>query len=176
MGRDKCLITVDGLPMVGHALRAALDGGLDPVVLVRGAEPLPGLSDRLIQVVNAAPERGMGSSLALGVAALPDDAVAVVVLLADMPRVTAAHVERLAAAFDPGRGVEVVVPVCGGRRGNPVLLGRRLFAGMSALTGDRGAKGLIEGHAALVAELEMDAAVLQDVDSPEDLQAMGEQS
>ncbi|CAA7625197.1 NTP transferase domain-containing protein [Magnetospirillum sp. SS-4] len=169
MGRDKRLEKVGGVPMVLLAVEAALGAGLDPVVVVTGPEPLALLPATVAAVANPAPERGMASSLALGVAALPEDAGAVVVLLADMPRVAAAHVDALTRAFDPAAGHEIAVPVHGGRRGNPVLLGRRFFAEMRGLTGDKGARGLLVQHAALVAEVECDDAVLMDVDTPEDL-------
>lgn len=171
MGQDKRLLPVDGVPMVVRAIRAAQEAGLAPVVVVTGPEPLAGLPPGVATVANPDPGRGMASSLGLGVEALPPEAEAVVVLLADMPRVGAAHVAALVAAFDPGRGREIVVPVCDGRRGNPVLLGRRLFAAMAGLTGDKGARGLIGQHAALVAEVAMDGAVLMDVDTPDDLKA-----
>lgn len=173
MGRDKRLLPVGGIPMVVLAIHAALEGGLDPVVVVSGPDALDGLPNGIQVVSNLEPERGMASSLALGVGALPDDATAVVVLLADMPRVTSAHVAALAARFDPAGGCEIVVPVMEGKRGNPVLLGRRFFAEMVGLTGDKGARGIITQHAALVAEVEMDDAVLLDVDTPDDMKRLG---
>jgi molybdenum cofactor cytidylyltransferase len=172
MGSDKRLLPVGGVPMVVLAVEAALGGGLDPVMVVTGPRPLEGLPGGVRMVSNPSPERGLASSLALGVEALPTDAEAVVVLLADMPRVTAAHVAALVACFDPAAGREIVVPVCGGRRGNPVLLGRRFFAEMRGLTGDKGARGLIARHAGLVVEVELDGSVLIDVDTPEDMTAL----
>jgi molybdenum cofactor cytidylyltransferase len=176
MGRDKRLEKVDGVPMILRAVAAAQGAGLDPVVVVTGPEPLALLPDGLQSIANPQPERGMASTLALGVAALPADADAVVVLLADMPRVAARHVTALIDAFDPASGREIAVPVCGGRRGNPVLLGRRFFAEMQGLTGDKGARGLLVQHAALVAEVGCDDAVLIDVDTPEDLKMVEQRS
>ncbi|MDO8606610.1 MAG: nucleotidyltransferase family protein [Phaeospirillum sp.] len=175
MGRDKRLAEIGGVPMVVLAVRAAVEAGLDPVVVVTGPEPLSVLPPGLIVVSNPAPERGMASSLALGIAALPSQAAAAVVLLGDMPRVTALHVAALAAAYAPESGHEIAVPVSGGRRGNPVLLGRRFFAEMRGLTGDKGARGLLIQHGGSVVEVEMDQGVLIDVDTPEDLKAQGGQ-
>ncbi len=172
MGRDKRLAEIDGVPMVVLAVRAALEAGLDPVVVVTGPEPLSVLPPDVVVVVNPAPERGMASSLALGTAALSADSAAAVVLLGDMPRVTASHVAALAAAYAPALGREIVVPVSGGRRGNPVLLGRRFFAEMQGLTGDKGARGLLFQYGDAVVEVEMDESVLIDVDTPEDLKAL----
>ncbi len=72
-------------------------------------------------VANPAYRAGIAASLAAGVAAVPDAAVGAVVLLGDMPRVGAGHIDRLIAAFDPEAGRGIRVPTHGGRRGNPVL-------------------------------------------------------
>lgn len=171
MGRDKRLLRVDGRTMLERAVAAALEAGLWPVLVVTGPEPQPDLPAGVVRVVNADPSRGMGSSLAEGIAALPEDAEGVMVLLADMPKVTAVHVRALAAAFRPDG---ICVPVFEGRRGNPVLLARRFFAAMGELTGDKGARGLIARHAEAVAEIAMeDDAILIDVDTPDALRALG---
>ncbi|CAA7625119.1 Purine catabolism protein pucB [Candidatus Terasakiella magnetica] len=173
MGRDKRILPVNGVPMVLRAVAAAHDAGLAPVVVVTGPEGLDLLPEAVVEIRNPAPERGMASSLALGVDALPCEAAAAVVLLADMPKVTAAHVVALAAAFAPENGHDICVPVFQGRRGNPVLLGRRFFAGMRGLEGDKGARGLIQAHAEAVLEVVMaDDGVLIDVDTPEALAAL----
>lgn len=171
MGSDKRLMRVQGRTMLETALAAALDGGLEPVLVVTGPEAQPDFPPGVGRVVNADPAKGMASSLAAGVAALPQEVDGVMVLLADMPRVSAAHVAALAAAFRPDG---ICVPVFQGRRGNPVLLSRRFFAAMQTLTGDKGARGLIAQHAEAVIEVPMaDDGILIDVDTPESLQALG---
>jgi len=171
MGGDKRLMRVEGRSMLDRALEAALAGGLSPVLVVTGPEAQPTLPAGVVRVVNPDPSRGMASSLATGVAALPGEVEGVVVLLADMPRVTAAHVAALTTAFRPGG---ICVPVCEGRRGNPVLLARRFFADMQGLTGDKGARGLIAQHAHAVIEVAVaDDGILIDVDTPEGLRAVG---
>ncbi|KIL99397.1 CTP:molybdopterin cytidylyltransferase [Paramagnetospirillum magnetotacticum MS-1] len=171
MGGDKRLMRVEGRSMLDLAVEAGLRGGLSPVLVVTGPEPQPDLGPGVVQVVNADPSRGMASSLAEGVAALPEDAEGVMVLLADMPRVTSAHVAALIAAFRPD---SICVPVFQGRRGNPVLLSRRFFPSMRDLTGDKGARGLIAENALAVIEVAVaDDGILIDVDTPEALRALG---
>jgi len=171
MGGDKRLMRVEGRSMLDRALEAALAGGLSPVLVVTGPEAQPDLPAGVDRVINPDPARGMASSLAAGVAALPAGAEGVMVLLADMPKVSAAHVAALAAAFRPDG---ICVPVFQGRRGNPVLLARRFFAEIQGLTGDKGARGLIAEHASAVAEVAMpDDGILIDVDTPEALRALG---
>ena len=103
--------------------------------------------------------------------AVPIDGV--VVLLADMPGVDAAVVDRLIAAFDPAGGTLIVVPTHDGKRGNPVLWSRRLFADLAAVAGDTGGRHLVGQNADAVTEVEIGPAVALDVDTPEALAAAG---
>jgi molybdenum cofactor cytidylyltransferase len=90
-----------------------------------------------------------------------------------MPRVGAAVLDRLIAAFNPLEGRAICVPTWNGKRGNPVLWDKRFFAEMADLAGDVGAKHLIGEHADLVAEVAMpDDAILTDIDTPEALAAL----
>ena len=97
----------------------------------------------------------------------------VVVCLADMPRISAATLDRLIAAFNPVEGRAICVPTWNGKRGNPVLWARRFFAEMAEIQGDTGARHLIGEHADLLCEVAMaDDAVLIDVDTPDALAAV----
>lgn len=172
MGEDKRLMRIGGRSMLELAMEAALGGGLSPVLVVTGPEAQPDLPLAVTRVINVDPSRGMASSLATGIAALPAEADGVMVLLTDMPRVTGVHVTALTKAFRPDG---ICVPVFGGQRGNPVLLGRRYFAAMRDLTGDKGARGIIAEHAGSVVEVPVgDDGILIDVDTPEALRAIGE--
>src|SRR5262249_58415650 len=86
---------------------------------------------------------GLSTSLKAGIAAVPAACDGALVLLGDMPRIEALHLDRLIEAFAPGA---IVVPVHEGRQGNPVLWPRSLFAEIMQLQGDAGAKGRIAAH------------------------------
>ncbi|MBM3391412.1 MAG: 4-diphosphocytidyl-2C-methyl-D-erythritol kinase [Betaproteobacteria bacterium] len=171
-GANKLFAEVDGVPLLLRAVNAALASSASAVTVVLGhdaerAETL--LAGRRVSIVrNPDHAQGMSTSLAAGLAALPAEAEAAVVLLADMPRVNAAHVDGLIAAFDACKP-SIVVPLHAGRRGNPILWPREFFAEMRAVTGDRGARGLLEAHAARIATVEADAAIHADIDTPDDL-------
>jgi len=67
-----------------------------------------------------------------------------------------------------------VAPTCRGKVGNPVLWDRRFFPEMAGLTGDMGARPLLERHADHVAYVELgDDAVLRDFDTVESLAGLG---
>lgn len=167
-GGDTLLAEVDGRPMVAAAVQAAIGAGLDPVVVVTGFEA-DAVEDALppceiLTVRDPQPSRGLASSLAEGLGAIPESVDAAVVLLGDMPRVTAAHIMRLRRAFDPDEGRAICVPVHKGKRGYPVLFGREFFERMRTRSGDCGARTLLAEHAELVFEVVMeDDSVLPDV-------------
>ncbi|MBV1703933.1 MAG: nucleotidyltransferase family protein [Hyphomicrobiales bacterium] len=167
-GPTKLVAASGGEPMVRRVAGAALASRARPVVVVLGhAEDavraaLAGLDVRF--VVNPDPARGLASSLRAGLEAVPADAAGALVLLGDMPRVGAALLDRLIEAFAARLGAEAAAPFVAGARGNPVLLGRALFARAMALDGDRGAGALVD--AARLVAVEADAAARFDVDAP----------
>jgi molybdenum cofactor cytidylyltransferase len=127
----------------------------------------------VVLVANPAFAEGMSSSLRAGIAALPADVEATLVCLGDMPRVTAAHLDALIAAFDPSSDATIIVPTFQRKRGNPVLFSRRHFEEMSSLEGDVGARMLIDRHAESVRFVAVDdAGVTIDVDTPDMLEAL----
>ena len=172
-GANKLLAEVDGVPMLLRAVNAALASKAASVTVVLGheadkAEAL--LAGRRVNLVrNPDYAQGMSTSLHAGIGALPAEAEAAVVLLADMPRVSAVHVDRLIDAFEAKRPA-IVVPQRDGRRGNPILWPREFFAPMQAVSGDKGARGLLEENRQRIRSVEMDDdAIHADVDTPADL-------
>ena len=94
--------------------------------------------------------------------------------LGDMPRVSAAQIDRLIAAFDPLEGRAICVPTVRGKRGNPVLWAGCFIPEMLELEGDVGAKHLIGQYPELVAEIAMTGdGPLLDIDTPEALARVG---
>jgi len=172
MGRNKLLLELDGKPILCHAVDQAIAAGLSEIVVVSGhqaSKVRAALGDRPVKVIEAREHRlGMSASLKAGIRALAPKTEAALVMLGDMPQVSAPLIRHLIAAFSPLEGRSIVVPTVAGKRGNPVLFDRRYFAEMLALEGDVGARHLIGAHDDQVAELSVDdAAVFTDVDTPE---------
>jgi molybdenum cofactor cytidylyltransferase len=175
-GPNKLLADLNGEPVVRRTVEQVLSAGLEPVVVVTGhmageiARALDGLPVRFAE--NPRFAEGLSTSLAAGIAALPDHVDAALVALGDMPRVPGGTYRALAAAFDPGQGAHAVVPVFAGRRGNPVLWGRRFFTDLAGLSGDVGARALLAANRDAVAEVPVaDDSVEFDIDTPEALAA-----
>lgn len=175
---NKLLAEIDGIPMAARVLTEVRASAAGPVIVVTGhesdrvADALAG--DDLTVVHNPDYAEGLSTSLVAGLKALPDNVEGVIVCLGDMPRVRAAHIDKLIAAFNPLEGRAICVPTFTGKRGNPVLWGAQFFEEIEAVAGDVGARHLIGTHGDLVAEVPIDDdGVLVDVDTPEALIAMG---
>ncbi|MEU8658592.1 nucleotidyltransferase family protein [Actinoplanes philippinensis] len=141
-GMPKALVPYRGRLLVQRAADTLREAGCASVTVVLGAaadQVRAAAPDLPATVVNPDWATGMGSSLRAGLAALPaTGATAAVVLLVDMPGVSAEAVRRILAHAGPGA---LVMGGYGERRGHPVLLGRDHWAGVSAsATGDRGAR------------------------------------
>jgi nicotine blue oxidoreductase len=111
--------------LLPHVLRRLRDTGIDEVVVVLGAHDVA--LEGVRTVVAPDWESGPGASLRAGLAVLPDDAEAAVVVLADGPLLAPAAVERVVAAWRAGEAA-VVAASYGGERGHPVVLGRAAWA------------------------------------------------
>ena len=161
-----------GEPLVRWAVEAALASQARPVLVVTGharAEveaALAGFSVRFVHNPDFAD--GLSTSLRAGLAALSDEVAGAVVLLGDMPEASATVIDALIASFAAAPDAQAAVPVWEGQRGNPALLGRALFAAAAKLTGDEGARRLLEA-ARLVNVPVSERGVGRDVDTPGDL-------
>lgn len=122
---------------------------------------------RIVRCANA--DDGMGASLACGVAAA-SDADGWVIALADMPWIAPATIRAIAEALRSG--ADIAAPAYRGQRGHPVGFARRHCAFLSTLTGDSGARSLLEhGGDRLTLVAVDDAGILRDIDTPSDVTA-----
>ncbi|MEW9920717.1 NTP transferase domain-containing protein [Marimonas sp. MJW-29] len=173
-GRDKLLEEVDGVPLLRlQALKAiAASGG--PVIVALPPAPHPryaalkGLDVALVPVPDAT--EGMNASLRAAFAALPGDAPCAMVLLADLPDLTAQDLMRVGGAVDlqtdtlVWRGVTET-----GAPGHPIVFRSDLFPVFASLTGDSGGREVIaraKGRVKLIPLAGTRAR--NDLDTPED--------
>jgi len=174
MGSPKLLLPVGGEALLARVLRAARASRCDDVLVVvgAGAEDITAAAREAgaRAVLNPRYAEGMGTSVAAGIAALPDECEAVVVLLGDQPFVGPEIINALIDAHrDTGR--PLVASRYGTVRGAPMLIGRDLFDEARALDGDVGARVLLRRHPELVAEVDVgEGPASWDVDTPDDLE------
>ena len=190
LGQPKATVELGGLTLAERGVRLLRDGGADPVLVVTGAVPveLPGT----LSVYNPDWASGMGSSLAAGLRAVADhamadragadhavagvggqealgDVAAVVIALADQPLIGPEAVRRLVAAHDAGAAVAVAA--YDGKPRNPVLIDRVHWASvLTTVGGDTGARPFLRAHPDLVTLVECgDVGTPDDIDTPADL-------
>lgn len=177
MGSPKQLIEIDGRPLLVRAIEAALAAPVWPVVVVLGANAVairPVIGHLPVLVVeNPAWSEGMASSIREGVATLRQFSRtldAAVLALCDQPGFSAATVESLLAAHRATtRGI--VAARYAGRLGAPALFAREHFAALTALTGEEGARDLLNADPARVAAVEL-PELARDLDTPADLEGL----
>jgi molybdenum cofactor cytidylyltransferase len=178
--RNKLLQPIEGEPVVVHSARHLLAALPRVVAVVRAgddavAAQLAALGCEVTACADA--DSGMAASLVHGLvhanAYANADVQAArgwVVALGDMPRVLPATIAALARAVE--EGADIAVPILatgrGVARGNPVAFGRRHLPQLLALTGDRGARGIVKDN--IVNEVAVDdPGILLDIDTPPDL-------
>ena len=168
LGRPKATVEIGGKPLASRGIALLRDGGAQPVVVVTGAVAVdrPGV----LIVHNPQWRTGMGSSLAAGLATVPDDCGAAVIALVDQPLVGPAAVARLIAAYRAGASVAVAAYL--GTPRNPVLIAREHWPEVIALAaGDTGARPFLRAHPGLVTTVECgDTGSADDVDTQADLE------
>jgi molybdenum cofactor cytidylyltransferase len=173
----KLLAQFDGEPLVRRMARTALASTARLTVVVTGhrgkeiAASLGGFSVKLVENPDFA--SGMASSLRVGLGALDEGIAGALVLLGDMPALTPEHLNLLIETFAEAGGTAIVRASDGVRRGNPVILPRVAFSDAMALSGDVGARALIESGAWPVIDVEIGPAARLDVDTPEAVRAAG---
>ena len=170
MGRQKLLLAVRGAPIVRLSVEA-LRPHVEDLVVVTGRddtgvrEALAGIDTRF--ATNPRPQDGQGSSIAIGVAALMPWTSAALVALGDQPRVPSTVVPALLDAWRR-TGKPIVAPDYHGTQGTPVLFSADVFAELRALSGDSGAKSIVQARRERVELVTIDAPMPADVDTPED--------
>ncbi len=173
-GGDKLLEQVEGRPLLRLLAQRAVAAGA-PVCVSLPAPPGP-RGDALagLDGVDAVPlpgagQEGMAASLRLGAArAGAAGAIGLMVLPGDMPEIESADIAAMTAAFaaDPAC---ILRASSAGRPGNPVILPADLFAGIAALRGDTGARGILARQAGRVRLFDLPGRrALVDLDTPED--------
>jgi len=173
LGTNKLLVELGGEPLVRRAARRALAAGLDPVIAVLGHEAkrirgaLQGLPVTLVG--NPRHAEGMPASVHAGLAAVPDNCAAAMVLLPDMPLVTAPMLSELAERFR-ATGTPLVISLYGQTAAPPTLYARALFPALLAAA--EGGRQAVGEHRHLAAEVRWPAELMMDLDVPEDLERL----
>lgn len=163
MGRNKLLLPVNGATLLRRAASAGLAAGLSPLIVVVGHESEQARAELpagCTPLFNPDYAQGIDTSLHAGIAAVEGDAA--VVMLADMPLVSAQMIGAVVARW---RGEPLVVSRYGEVVAPPILYSRALFGELRASAG----KQVVNRHRGEAAEVAQPEEALLDLDAPADL-------
>ena len=174
MGRNnKLLLDVNGIPLVRKSAINILNSNVASMTVVTGfdedkiVDALNGLNVNFVKNVNF--REGLSSSLKAGLANITPSPSAVIICLADMPKIQPGHINRIIENFDPLRGWEICIPTNNGKRGNPVLIGSRFFPYIFETSGDFGAKQVMKQHSDKIVEVEIGTSDIHfDIDTQDE--------
>jgi molybdenum cofactor cytidylyltransferase len=123
-----------------------------------------------VPVLNKDYAQGINTSLRTGIAAVPKEAPAALVMLGDMPFVTQHMLQAIIARYLGGTA-PLVVSSYGGVDAPPMLYDRSLFSELLELDGDGCGKKVVKRHRRECLEVAWPASALRDVDVPADVDA-----
>jgi molybdenum cofactor cytidylyltransferase len=172
-GEPKLLGDLCGKSVVRWVVEAALASRTGEVLVVCGAvggrvrRSLAGLPIRIVE--NPRFDRGMSTSLRLGIDTVCSKAKGALILLGDQPMVTSDMLDRIIGRFE-NDAVRIVASRYGDWQGTPVLFHRDLFPELARLRGDRGAKSVVKAHPHQVALIDFPPHLAADIDTDADLE------
>ena len=166
-GSPKQLARMGGRTMLATVIDLAREAGLYPIFVVvpPGIAVLPAA----VPVVNERPEAGLSRSLRMGIAAVPSEIEAAMVLLGDQPTVAPATIRAVLDAARRDR--PVIAARAAGRLGPPVVITHDAFGLANDAIGDEGLRSILQNHPELMTPVDVTAHA-PDVDTPADLERL----
>lgn len=171
MGRAKQLLPWGEGTLIEHQVQILLKTG-NPVAVVLGhkADQIQPILDkfRVKICTNKQWKNGMGSSIAHGIKYLDKefpDADGVLITQIDQPLLSTSHFEKILCSYSPGSRQIIVSRSPSGWQGVPVLFDRIYFDELKNLSGDEGARKIVQSHAQILQILDA-GDILEDMDSP----------
>jgi molybdenum cofactor cytidylyltransferase len=175
LGQPKQLVGFAGEMLLERALRLAREAGASPVLAVLGAHFAPICAnipfEKAIPVLNDQWELGISSSIHAGLHELDaraPETPGALIMTCDQPRLTSAHLSALLRAFDEQTTSHIVASSYAGALGIPATFPRSAFPMLYALTGDKGARGVLLHPPCPLVSLPFEGGEV-DIDLPSDL-------
>ena len=170
-GSTKQLQTFDGISLVGRAANLASSVCGNNTILVTGHDSTTvarsaGEAARFV-IVNDHYTDGMSSSIAAAASALAHTAGGILFILADQPLISAEHLRAMLDSWS-GSENEIVATTFADTSGPPVLFPRGAFPALTRLTGDQGARSVLQDKRFSIRTIQFEDAAV-DIDTPRDL-------
>lgn len=177
--RPKCLIKIDQQPIILRQIKTLKAAGIDLITIVTGfhhqeIETVIARDAALRIIRNPAPEQGQQSSVELGLQNISGKPDLILIALSDQPLIEESDIRELLRAYD-GRPVntDILYPVVGGQRGNPVLMSGVCVDDFLKDTSGITCRQYIDRHASIVYPYRtQNDHFIADLDTKEDLDAI----
>jgi CTP:molybdopterin cytidylyltransferase MocA len=169
-GADKLLEPVDGVPLVLRQARVALASGVPVIVTLPLDRPLRNAALAGLDLVTVpVPDAAMGLSASIRAGVQAAGPRPVLALLADLPEITTHDLSLLLARHAVAPDMILRATAGDGTPGHPVLFPEWALPGLSALTGDSGARDLLRQYRDRTELIALPARhAVTDLDTPED--------
>ncbi|PCI32675.1 MAG: 4-diphosphocytidyl-2C-methyl-D-erythritol kinase [Alphaproteobacteria bacterium] len=177
--KNKLLLPYHQGTVLSHVLDQVTGAGIEEIFVVTGHQHDEVARDigphKVTFLYNDLYDEGMSTSVKLGISSLPKESDAVLIILGDMPNISASILRQLMAAYDPAQGRLIIIPTHNGKRGNPLLWDRSLFSEFDRLDGDMGAKILLADYPEYIHEVDVGSeAIFLDIDTYEAYERLSE--
>lgn len=160
MGKNKLELEIEGRPIIDRVIDNAKRSKLDDIVVIWGKYDV---DTDIPKLFNERFEEGMSTSIIKGMKNFDGDAV--MILLGDMPFIESKIIDKLICSYRKS-GKNIAIPVCEGRKGNPVIIGNKYFNDLLKNRGDKGARCIIAENLQDVELVEIGSeAIFLDIDN-----------
>ena len=156
-GENKLTKKIQGIPLIKHSVKNILSSSVDELIVVLGyqkkiIEKLIGKNEKIKTVFNENFENGIASSIKTGLNHFSEKTEAFFICLGDMPLVNYNIYNQLIKSKD---NKKIIVPIYKGKQGNPVLFDKSMKEKIMNISGDAGAKKILESNKDKILNLEI---------------------
>ena len=156
-GENKLTKEIQGIPLIKHSVKNILASSIDELIIVLGhqketIEKLINKNEKIKFVFNKDFESGMASSIKAGLNHLSKNTEAFFICLGDMPMVNSDIYNQLIKSRNHK---DIIVPTYKGQQGNPVLFDNSMKDKVLNISGDVGAKKILELNKAKILNLKI---------------------
>ena len=170
-GENKLTKEIQGIPLIKHSVKNILASSIDELIIVLGhqketIEKLINKNEKIKFAFNKGFESGMASSIKAGLNHLSKNTEAFFICLGDMPMVNSDIYNQLIKSRSQK---DILVPTYKNQQGNPVLFNKLMKEKIMTITGDVGAKKILESNKDKILDLEInDQSIIKNFNTLDD--------
>ena len=173
LGSPKQLLKYNQKTLIENSISAVLTAGISPLYVVLGSDfelIRDAIRDFPVKIIyHGTWQEGIGSSIRTGISYMENENHfdAILIMLCDQPYISSGHLKDLIKAFSQEQK-SIIATGYGNHTGVPALFDCKIFRSLKELTGDKGAKDIINKNCNDVCVINFEQAAV-DIDRPEDL-------